>query len=276
MKTYAFIFAFAAAFASYGQDRRQIPGYTLVWADEFDQDGPLNPDDWGFEQGFVRNNEHQWYQPENAWVENGMLVIEARKERKPNPNYEASSSDWRKAREFIEYTSASVNTRGKRAWQYGRIEVRAKIVASEGLWPAIWTLGVEGEWPSNGEVDIMEYYKDGILANFAWGTKKRFAAKWDSFHKPMAAFKDKDWDDRFHTWVLEWDEDEMAIYLDGSLLNNVDLNTTFNEGDGKNPFRQPHYLLLNLAIGGNNGGNPEKAKYPSRYLIDYVRVYRKD
>lgn len=254
-------------------DLTELENYTLIWSDEFDKDGPPDPTKWRYEKGFVRNREHQWYQEENVWCEDGMLIIEGRKERKPNPNYDPISTDWKKSREFIEYTSSSINTRGLFECRYGRIEVRAKIEATVGLWPAIWTLGVEGEWPSNGEVDIMEYYRGDILANFAWGTDKRYTAKWKDYKKPVSSFDNPDWDKDFHVWVLEWDEDRMAIFVDDELLNDVDLNTTFNEGDGINPFRQPHYLLLNLAIGGDNGGDPESATYPARFLIDYVRVY---
>lgn len=260
---------------SYNSFAQSKGKYKLVWSDEFNVDGAPDPGKWRFEEGFKRNNEDQWYQKENAWCENGFLIIEGRKEQKPNLWYDSASDDWRKSRESIEYTSSSLNTRGLYSWQYGKIEVRAKIKAESGLWPAIWMLGVEGPWPSNGEVDIMEYYQDFILANFAWGTEKRYTPQWDGFKKPLSSFNDPDWDDKFHIWRLEWNEQRMAIYLDDELLNEVDLNTTINGGDGRNPFKQPHYILLNLAIGGNAGGDPSNAAFPTRYLIDYVRVYQK-
>src|SRR5262249_21993788 len=115
--------------------------YRLVWADEFNKDGPLDQEDWGFERGFVRNQELQWYQPDNAVCKDGFLMIEARRESKPNPRYVAPTTQpstapsrprrgdgnaW-KNRPTIEYTSASVNTRGKHTWLYGRFEIRAKI-----------------------------------------------------------------------------------------------------------------------------------------------------
>ncbi len=132
-------------------------GYTLVWSDEFDSDGAPNPQNWTFENGFVRNQELQWYQPQNARVEKGLLVIEGRREHQINPRYEAGSADWRRARQAAEYTSASLMTRGLQAWQYGYFEMRARIDARDGLWPAWWTLGASGAWPRNGEIDIMEY-----------------------------------------------------------------------------------------------------------------------
>ena len=161
------------------------------------------------------------------------------------------------------------------AFQYGKVEVRAKIDAQTGLWPAIWTLGVSGEWPSNGEVDIMEYYDDKILANYAVAAVKAFTAIWDTATLKVDALGGKAWADQFHIWTLEWDEQQMQIFVDNRLLNTIDLNTTINKSDGRNPFRQPHYLLLNLALGGNRGGSLEKTKLPSEYLIDYVRVYQR-
>lgn len=95
------------------------PGWKLVWADEFDQAGRPDPRKWTYETGFVRNQEFQWYQPENARCENGLLIIEARRERKPNPNYQSGSRDWKASREFAEYTSASLTTKGLHSWRYG-------------------------------------------------------------------------------------------------------------------------------------------------------------
>lgn len=139
----------------------------------------LSPSVWNYEQGYVRNEEAQWYQPDNAVCKGGFLVIEARKERnRQNPLYIPGSNDWRKEREFIEYTSSSVTTAGKKEFLYGRFEVRARIPVAKGAWPAIWTLGSNMEWPSCGEIDIMEYYQikgvPHILANAAWGTDKQW------------------------------------------------------------------------------------------------------
>ncbi len=120
----------------------------LIWSDEFDTDGPLSEQFWNFEEGFVRNHELQWYQPQNAYCKDGVLVLEARGETFSNPNYEPESSEWRSQRKDVEITSASVNTRGKMEFQYGTIEVRAKIPTVSGAWPAIWTLGKDMKWPS--------------------------------------------------------------------------------------------------------------------------------
>ena len=251
------------------------PGYVLVWADEFDRDGKPDPANWTYEAGFVRNQELQWYQPDNARVENGMLIVEGRRERKANPNYRAGSSDWKLNREFAEYTSSSLTTRGLHAWQHGRIEMRGRIDTRSGLWPAFWTLGVSGGWPRNGEVDIMEYYRGDLLANAAWGSAERGRAVWDDIRKPIASFGDPAWSTRFHTWRLDWDAESMKLHVDDLLLNDVDLGRTINEdGTNINPFRQPHYLIVNLAIGGQ-GGDPSATEFPARFEVDYVRVYQR-
>ena len=255
--------------------KQDYPGYALVWADEFDRDGKPDPSNWTYEAGFVRNQELQWYQPDNARVENGMLIIEGRRARKANPNYQAGSADWKRNREFAEYTSSSLITRGMHEWQYGRIEMRARIDARAGLWPAFWTLGVSGSWPRNGEVDIMEYYRGALLANAAWGSAQRGRAVWDDTRKPIASFGDPDWSKRFHIWRMDWDEAFIKMYVDGQLLNEVDLGNTINEdGTNINPFHQPHYLIVNLAIGGQ-GGDPSATEFPARYEVDYIRVSRK-
>jgi beta-glucanase (GH16 family) len=251
-------------------------GWKLVWADEFDKDGKPDPGNWGYEAGFVRNRELQWYQPDNARCEKGMLIIEGRRERKKNPNYDPNSSYWKANREYADYTSASLTTRGLRHWQYGRFEMRGRIDTRPGLWPAFWTLGIDGEWPSNGEIDIMEYYRGMLLANVAWGTERRWTPEWDTVKKPISEFNDPDWAGKFHVWRMDWDDKTIKLYVDDILLNTTDLKDTFNKNtEGKNPFHQPHYIILNLAIGGPNGGDPSGTVFPSRLEVDYVRVYRK-
>ena len=261
-------------------------GMRLVWSDEFDTDGSPSKD-WTYEQGFQRNQEAQWYQRQNAFVKDGCLVIEGRREHRRNPNYMAGSNDWRTNREFIEYTSSSLTTRLTQQFLYGRFEIRAKIPTATGAWPAIWLLGNKWEWPQNGEIDIMEYYikngKPSILANACWGSGQRWNAVWDSEAIPFTHFTDKDpeWADKFHVWRMDWDEHYIRIYLDDELLNEIDLSKTQNGGYGgnrENPFANrvsgfKHYLLLNLALGGN-GGEPDISQFPLRYYIDYVRVYQ--
>lgn len=250
--------------------------YKLVWADEFNQPGPPDPKNWQFETGFARNHELQWYQADNARCENGQLVIEAKAENRPNPTYQPGSTDWRTSRPTITATSASLNTSGRHQWQYGRFEMRARIDARAGLWPAFWTLGVTKPWPSNGEIDIMEYYQGKILANVACGTAKPYTAKWHSETKPVVSFADPEWSKKFHIWRMDWDAQAIRLYVDDLLLNETPLSQTVNQdGTGFNPMMQPHYVLLNLALGGDNGGELAPGSLPSRYEIDYVRVYQR-
>jgi beta-glucanase (GH16 family) len=249
------------------------PGYKLVWSDEFDVDGAPNPKNWNYEKGFARNEELQWYQPDNATVKAGLLVIEARKERVSNPNYKAGSSDWKTSRQYAEYTSTSMTTSGLQSWQYGRFEMRARISTSAGMWPAWWTLGVSGEWPSNGEIDIMEYYKGNVLANVACGTSTRWTAKWDSSSKAVSSLG-SGWASNFHVWRMDWDDQKIDLYLDDTLMNSVALSSMLN-ADGTSPFKQKVYMLVNLALGGVNGGDPAGTTFPQKYEVDWIRVFQK-
>jgi len=129
----------------------------------------------------------------------------------------------------------------------------------------------------------MEYYQikgvPHILANAAWGSERRWSAVWNTQTVPFTDFTDKDpeWADKFHIWRMDWDEEAIRIYLDDELINETLLENTINGslGNHANPFKQPHYVLLNLAIGGDNGGEPDLSAFPMKYEIDYVRVYEK-
>lgn len=278
MKTLFLLLFSINIFSVFAQDN-----YNLVWSDEFDYSGAPDSTVWNFEQGFARNEELQWYQKENAYCKDGLLIIEAKSEKRDNPIYEEGSNDWRRSRRFIECTSSSITTSGKKEFLYGRFEVRARIPVGKGAWPAIWTLGNAMEWPSCGEIDIMEFYRKSdvphILANACWGTEQRWNAKWQSKAVPFSHFLEKnpDWASEFHIWRMDWDETSIKLYLDDELLNEIFLKDTYNGslGNNKNPFMQPHYILLNLAVGGINGGATVPGAFPMRYEIDYVRVYQK-
>jgi beta-glucanase (GH16 family) len=247
-------------------------GYELVWHDEFEVDGAPSPTNWKFEKGFVRNEEDQWYQAANASVHDGLLVIEARRERVENPNY-TGTGDYKTSRRYADYTSSSLHTNGLQSFQYGRFELRARIPVASGMWPAWWTLGVSGEWPSNGEIDIMEFYQGKVLANIACGTATRWQAKWDSVSKPVSTLG-ASFASSFHVWRMDWDETNIALYLDDQPMNSAALSSMLN-ADGSSPFKQKAYMLVNLAIGGMNGGDPSATTFPQRYEVDYVRVFQR-
>ncbi len=262
-------------FAASGQ--QPIPSkYELVWSDEFNYTGALDTNKWSYELGFKRNREEQWYQRDNAYCRNGLLIIEAKKEQRDHPGFLKGSKDWITSRKNIKYTSASINTLGKQSWQYGIFEIRARIPVGEGLWPAFWTLGTSKEWPSNGEIDIMEYYRGNILANIATGTDQRWKAHWFGKTKAVKDLGGKAWAEQFHIWRMVWDEEAVALYVDDIEMIRVSMDQLVNrDGTGFNPFTQPHYLLLNLALGGINGGKIDPNLLPAKYEIDYVRVYQK-
>lgn len=244
-------------------------GPPLVFSEEFD--GPLDPKKWGFETGFVRNEELQYYRPENAFVEDGMLIIEGRKEVVENAAFDPTSTDWRKSRKAATYSSASVTTKGLFTWRYGKLEVRARFQPLKGLWPAAWTKGFRGTWPACGEVDLLEYYQETLLANTCYEGPK--GQVWNTGKTPIAYFLNRDpaWANKFHTWTMDWTEESIKLSVDGELLNTTDIRDVKNP-DGSTPFHQPHYLILNLAIGAT-GGDPSELKFPTRFEIDYVRIY---
>lgn len=276
----------AVVSASEPADSIPVPdGMKLIWHDEFNGTGSPDSAFWNFEEGYARNHELQWYQTDNARLQDGRLIIEARKEERPNPLYVPGSDQWRQERENISVTSSSVNTAGKFDFTFGKVEVRAKIPTASGSWPAIWLLGSDGQWPSNGEIDMMEFYRiDGIpsiLANACWGSDRAYSAVWDSSATPFHHFLDRDpkWADKFHVWTMDWTPEQIVLSLDGEVLNTIDLSQTVNGTaslPGVNPFLRPQYLLLNLAVAGDHGGEPDFDAFPLVYEVDYVRVFQNE
>jgi beta-glucanase (GH16 family) len=236
--------------------------WKLVWSDEFNYQGLPDPAKWDYEEGFVRNHELQYYtrgRLENARVENGMLVLECRKEHFVPPHHAP-----------VNYTSASIHTQKTAHWKYGRIEVRAKIPSGAGVWPAIWTLGADRRdrgWPDCGEIDIMEFIgraPDKIHGTIHYGLDGKPRQDTGSLTTP------RPYDD-FHVYAVEWYPDRIDFYFDKQKYRSVSLDQA---GKGEsNPFRQPHYLKINFALGGDWGGAVDDAILPQKFLIDYVRVY---
>jgi len=248
--------------------------WKLVWSDEFDYKGMPDSTKWDYEVGFVRNREMQYYtraRKENVRVENGMLVIEGRKEKFKNPGYRPGSKDWKKRRKFAQYTSASLTTRGKESWKYGRIEVRAKLPHGKGMWPAIWTLGTNIPkigWPRCGEIDIMEFVgkiPNRVLANahFSVAGKHHSDGGGLTTEKPYADF---------HVYAIEWNEERIDFFFDKTKYHTFSIKKA--DQGAFNPFRQPQYLIINLAIEGTWGGPVDDEVLPQKYWIDYVRVYQ--
>jgi len=240
----------------------QPTSWRLVWQDEFNGTGLPDATRWGYEVGYVRNSELQYYTQgrlENARQENGHLVIEARRD------------GWN----GHDITSASVITKGKKSFLYGRIEVRAKLPTGKGTWPAFWMLGTDIDqvgWPACGEIDIMEYV--GFDPTTIHGTVHTPFYYHGSSAGPRGSSTQASspWLD-YHLYAIEWFPDRIDFFVD-----SVKYFTFHNEGtSAKWPFSKPHYLLLNLAIGGSWGGQQgvDLSLFPHRVLVDYVRVYER-
>jgi beta-glucanase (GH16 family) len=254
--------------------------YKLVWSDEFNGKGLPDLNKWNYESGFVRNKEEQYYtvaREKNARLENGMLVIEAHKEKFPNPAYNPNfEKDWKKSRKFAKYTSACLTTFGRAHWKYGKILVRAKVPRGKGVWPAIWMLGDRRgkvRWPDCGEIDIMEYFgsRKPETVLFSIHCKKYYWVKKNSKNKrvkPVPAPYDA-----FHIYGIEWTPEKIDFLLDDKVV--LTYKKEENAVNDSWPFDHSCYLLLNLALGGNAGGKIENSGFPKKFLIDYVRVYQK-
>ncbi len=238
--------------------------YELVWADEFDTDGAPDATRWGFNVGGGGwgNGELQYYMPKgNASVENGVLTIEARKEK----------------RGTCSYSSARMVTRNIGDWLYCRIEVRAKLPSGKGTWPAIWMLPTDfayGDWPASGEIDIMEhvgYDPDVIVQTVHTARNHGGTAVSHSLSVPGAR-------EEFHTYGMEWLPDRIIFSIDGEQTCTYEKPETV-EGDRASdtwPFDQRMHLLINLAFGGTWGGSMgiDESCLPARFEVDYVRVYQ--
>jgi len=240
----------------------------LVWSDEFEKSGKPDTNKWGYDLGDGcptlcgwGNNELQVYTDEesNARIEDGRLIIEARKNRKDSVR---------------KYTSARLITKHKGDWKYGYVEVKAKLPEGKGTWPAIWMLPTDwkyGDWPGSGEIDIMEHvgYDQGNVHgtvhteafNHVKGTQKG-----DSIVLETVS-------DQFHTYAINWTPDQIEFLVDNEVYN-----TFSNNGNGHKawPFDQPFHLILNIAVGGNWGGRNgiDESIWPQRMEVDYVRIYK--
>lgn len=236
----------------------------LVWSDEFNGSGLPDSNRWSYEKGYIRNKELQYYtaRSENARLVNGNLVITALHDSLKQGN------------EIYPITSASLTTRNRQSWTYGRVEVRAKIPSSLGTWPAVWMLGTnisEVGWPACGEIDIMEHvgYMPDTL-HFNVHTKKyNHSIGTGKGNKIALPGPDRD----FHVYTIDWFPDHIDWYFDNK---KVFTYTNENTGTEAWPFDKPQYLILNLAFGGAWGGSRgvDKKSLPKELLIDYVKVYQ--
>jgi len=275
-----------ATIAAHGQ-APELPGWKLVWSDEFNYTGHPDPAKWGYEEGYVRHNELQYYtvnRLENARVDGRNLLIELRKET-PESFLPTSIND-----EYHRYTAASLNTRNTASWTYGRFEIMAKMPEGKGTWPALWFLsplrtpsvpgppqprgadGREVRGPergpnfgesSQGEIDLME----------AWGSRPNRTAVHIHGTKGRTPSKSVQMEDMYHTfhlYAMEWYPDHMDFFLDKEKIL-----TYTKDPDLGWSFDRPMYLIMNIACGGPDEPAPDDTKLPQFMTVDYVRVYRK-
>jgi len=286
-------------------------GWQLVWQDEFSQND-LDLTKWQHEVNCRGggNDEQQCYtaRSENSFVKDGLLHIVARQEQYTGPlhNSDEVSSDVEREKQATQpFTSARLRTKNLADWRYGRFEIRAKLPAGQGAWPAIWMLPTDwryGRWASSGEIDIMEavnlktltddktapagsletrvhgtlHYGGPAPKNVYSGTPYRFSEA----HNPA---------DNFHVYALEWQQDEIRWYVDDVhyatfrhdqwYSTSQQQDGSFIENTGFAPFDQRFHLLLNFAVGGNwpanvNDKGVDFAGYPKQMLVDYVRVFQ--
>jgi beta-glucanase (GH16 family) len=266
--------------------RPELSGWRLVWSDEFNYTGHPDPAKWGYEEGYVRHNELQYYtvnRLENARVDGHNLLIELHKET-PESFLPTSIND-----EWHRYTAASVNTRNTAWWTYGRFEIRAKMPRGKGTWPAIWFLsplrtpnipgppqrrrpnGREVQGPSRGpnngessqgEIDLME----------SWGSHPNEIAVHIHGTKGLTPSKTLAVDDiynKFHLYAMEWYPDHMDFFLDDQKILTYKKDPAVGWS-----FDHPMYLIMNIACGGPDEPAPEDSNLPQFMTVDYVRVYQ--
>lgn len=237
------------------------PGYTLVWNDEFNGSS-INTNDWNFETGGNGwgNNELEYYtnSTNNAYLSNGNLIIEARKETIGSNNY----------------TSARMTTQNKKVFQYGRIDIRAKLPVAQGLWPALWMLGTNiptAGWPACGETDIMELIgknPNQVVGSIHWAQANGTSGTVNNSYSLSSG----DFSQQFHVFSLIWKQNYVQILVDGIPYMTA---TDASISSGTWPFNAPAFLIFNVAVGGNWPGSPTAATtFPQRMFVDYIRVFQ--
>lgn len=243
--------------------------WELIWEDSFSLP-EIDSSKWNFVEGGwgYGNEESQFYtaRQENARIEDGMLVLEARQEEYKE----------------MPYTSAKLTTKGKAAWKYGRFSIRAKLPEGQGIWPAIWMMPEDMErytgWPACGEIDIMEqigHQPDTVYGTLHYGVPHTYTG--ESYKLP----ENGKFSDDFHVFTLDWEPGEFRWYVDGVLyaVQNEWFSKAIGtevEQAGSAPFDREFYMQFNLAVGGKWPGYPdETTQFPQQLTIDYIRVYKK-
>ncbi|MEP6683966.1 MAG: glycoside hydrolase family 16 protein [Parafilimonas sp.] len=225
--------------------------YQLLWSDEFNESS-IDTSAWNFEidGNGGGNHEQEYYQPNNATIENGNLIITAKKETAGSHNY----------------TSSRMTTQGKKEFLYGRIEARIKIPVGQGFWPAFWMLGSNintVNWPACGETDIMEHINADSLI---YGT-----IHWDNNGHVQDGGNTASSPSEYHVYSVEWDATSIKWFIDSVQYHEANITNNSTE-----EFHLPFFILLNFAIGGDWPGQTiDDSLLPAKMYVDYVRVYQK-
>ncbi len=254
-------------------DENKVEKWELIWSEEFDG-SEINTDIWNFQLGngpdwnqdgspdAWGNEEGEYYTEDNAYIEDGKLVIEAKEEVRTDMG------------KTLNYTSARLNTKDKYTFQHGRIEVRAKLpVGGQGIWPAIWLLGSNEDtvtWPANGEIDIMEYLGDepSVIHGTTHGPVSAGPGIGHEYVLPGG----KKFSEDYHDFILEWDENELEFYVDDVLYHVVN---KIEAGEADWVYDHDFYMILNFAVGGTWPGYPDETViFPQTMKVDYVRYYQ--
>jgi beta-glucanase (GH16 family) len=242
-----------------------FPATRLIWSDEFNGPAGSKPDasKWTTDTGTGQNAEQQYYtNNNNANMDGaGSLVIEARRE----------------AVGGMQYTSHRMNTGGKFTFQYGRVEARIRVPKGNGFWPAFWMMGADfltgRPWPYNGEVDIMEVLGRDTFTSYSTLHAPAYNGG-GGYGQPYTAAGGADLSNDYHVWSAEWDSRHITFKLDGATVFTANKDTV-ESTRGPWIYDHPFYIILNLAVGGDWPGNPDASTpFPSRMLVDYVRVYQ--
>lgn len=261
IRLYLFLFILTGMLSCASNTEKSKEGRILVFSDEFNTNGLPDSAKWTYETGGdgFGNNELQFYtqnRPENARIENGNLIIEARKEK------------W----ENNEYTSAKLVTKKTFPFQYGSVEVRAKLPKGKGTWPAIWMLSENiREWPDDGEIDIMEHvgYNEGFVHGSVHTKKYNHIIGTQKTDTILV----KDATENFHIYRADWTPEKIEMFVDNQkFFTYINTEKMYEAW----PFDQPFFLILNQAVGGNWGGKEgvDESIYPQKFYIDYVRIYK--
>jgi len=276
-----------------------------------------NPQIWTAEVGYKRGKELQWYQPENAECKNGALVITAKRERATQPepqctvhSYSPGPTDPVLTEEkcsvcspphfrygdpcdvlsddssapacdcsaSAQFTSASLVTRGKKEFSYGMLEMRARIDTRPGAWTSLWSVGdfENVPWPKNGEIDILDAFQGMLKASVVHADESGLPSK--AVQHAAAKMTSPDWEERFHTWTMEWDKNFVSVRVDRQEIMKLDLSVADPvRTSWPNPFTsdKPFFLVLSLAVGGHSGGDPSESDFPVKFEVDYIKYFRK-